>query len=179
MTTLTWDRHRGHASSYDVATVGLNYRLDEIRAAMARVQLKRLPAANRQRAQLADRYVELLHGRLGMVMPFAEADRSAAAHHLAVVVLTPGVDREEVRASLTAAGVQTSVHYPPVHRFTAYADTPSRPLPRTEQLETRILTLPLFPTMTDEQQQLVADQLLAAVARAGAVETALVPEEAA
>ena len=51
MTTLTWDRHRGHASSYDVLTVGFNYRLDEIRAAMALVQLERLPALTRQRAR--------------------------------------------------------------------------------------------------------------------------------
>ena len=179
MTTLTWDRHRGHASSYDVAAVGLNYRLDEIRAAMALVQLGRIPTATKQRARLADRYVELLHGRLGMVMPFAEADRAAAAHHLAVLLLPAEVDREDVRASLTAAGVQTSVHYPPIHRFTAYADIPSRPLPRTEQVERRILTLPLFPGLTDEQQQLVADELLDAVGRAGGVAPELVPEEAA
>ena len=100
MTTLTWDRHRGHASSYDVLTVGFNYRLDEIRAAMALVQLERLPALTRQRGTLADRYVERLHGVAGIVVPFAGADRAAAAHHLAVVVLPEHTDREQVRSAL-------------------------------------------------------------------------------
>jgi dTDP-4-amino-4,6-dideoxygalactose transaminase len=165
MTTLTWDRHRGHASAYDVVDVGFNYRLDEIRAAMASVQLGRLTAANEARGAIADRYVELLHERNGIRIAFAgRGDRADAAHHLAVAVLPEGSDRDEVRAVLTASRVQTSVHYPPVHRFTSYRDVGSRPLPRTDALADRILTLPLYPALTDEQVELVASALLGAVA---------------
>jgi dTDP-4-amino-4,6-dideoxygalactose transaminase len=172
MTTLTWDRHRGHASSYDVLTVGFNYRLDEIRAAMALVQLERLPALTRRRGALAERYVERLHGVAGIVVPFAGADRAAAAHHLAVVVLPEHTDREQVRAALAQAGVQTSVHYPPVHRFTAYQGQSTRELPRTESVADRLLTLPLYPTLSDAHLEHVVESVLAAVARPAQVREA-------
>ncbi len=164
MTTLTWDRHRGHASTYDVVEVGFNYRLDEIRAALASVQLGRLEAANARRAELADRYVTFLHDMDGIEIAFAERpDRADSAHHLAVALLPRDVDREDVRATLTEGGIQTSVHYPPIHGFTAYADTTARPLPRTDEVATRLLTLPLYPGLSDDGVELVATRLLDAV----------------
>ena len=169
MTTLTWDRHRGHASTYDVVEVGFNYRLDEIRAALASVQLRRLPAANARRAELADRYVTLLHGVDGVEIAFAgRGDRADSAHHLAVALLPADVDRDEVRAALTEARIQTSVHYPPIHRFTAYAGASARPLPRTDEVASRLLTLPLYPGLTDEDVDLVASRLLDGVRAAQA-----------
>ena len=167
MTTLTWDRHRGHASTYDVVEVGFNYRLDEIRAALASVQLGRLPRANARRAELADRYVTLLHDMDGVEIAFADRDdRAASAHHLAVALLPPDIDRDDVRTSLTRAGIQTSVHYPPIHGFTAYADATPRPLPRTDEVAPRLLTLPLYPGLTDDGVDLVASSLLDGVREA-------------
>jgi dTDP-4-amino-4,6-dideoxygalactose transaminase len=164
MTTMTWDRHKGHASSYDVVAVGFNYRLDEIRAALALVQLERLPAATSRRAQLAARYVELLHGAEGIRIAFAEHPRArTSAHHLVVAVLPEVVGRERVRGALADRRIQTSVHYPPVHRFTAYRDVRARPLPRTEALADRIVTLPLFPALSDDQVDLVCETLVSAV----------------
>lgn len=164
MTTMTWDRHRGHASTYDVLLPGFNYRLDEIRAAMALVQLRRLPAANAERAGRADEYVRRLHGVSGLEVAFTErADRDDAAHHLAVVILPAAANRDEIRESMAAGGVQTSVHYPPVHCFAAFRGDGIRPLPRTDELAARILTLPLYPTLSGEQLDLVAERLLAAV----------------
>ena len=167
MTTLTWDRHRGHASTYDVVEVGFNYRLDEIRAALATVQLGRLPKANARRAVLADRYVTLLHEMDGIRIAFADrADRGDSAHHLAVALLPPDVDREDVRAMLTEGGIQTSVHYPPIHGFTAYASAPTRPLPRTDEVASRLLTLPLYPGMSEDSVDLVASRLIEGVREA-------------
>ncbi|MCJ7556931.1 MAG: DegT/DnrJ/EryC1/StrS family aminotransferase, partial [Gammaproteobacteria bacterium] len=60
MTTLTWDRHQGHASTYDVIDFGYNYRIDEMRSALGREQLKKLPAGNARRAELVALYTELL-----------------------------------------------------------------------------------------------------------------------
>jgi dTDP-4-amino-4,6-dideoxygalactose transaminase len=167
MTTMTWDRHRGHASSYDVVAVGFNYRLDEIRAAMALVQLERLPAAIVRRAGLAAHYVDLLDGVEGIRVPFA-SPRSGdeSAHHLAVAVLPTDVDREDVRVAMVEAGIQTSVHYPPIHRFTAYADAAVRPLPQTDDVASRILTLPLFPGLSTEQVALVSQTLVESVRQA-------------
>lgn len=161
MTTMTWDRHRGHASSYDVVAVGFNYRLDEIRAALALVQLERLPETIARRSYLVTRYVELLHGVEGIRIAFAEHPRAAAsAHHLVVAVLPDRVEREHVRRALADRGIQTSVHYPPIHAFTAYADVRRRPLPRTEALTERIMTLPLYPALSDDQVDLVAETIV-------------------
>jgi dTDP-4-amino-4,6-dideoxygalactose transaminase len=165
MTTLTWDRHRGHASSYDVVTAGLNYRLDEVRAAIGLVQLGRLPDENTARARISARYREALDGTDGLSMPFREKDdRREPSHHLAVVLLPQGADRDAIRSSLRDNGIQTSVHYPPIHLFTYYRETvPPRPLPQTEAIADRLLTLPLFGRMTDEQVDAVVGGLLEAV----------------
>ncbi|HSC90978.1 MAG TPA: DegT/DnrJ/EryC1/StrS family aminotransferase [Gaiellaceae bacterium] len=161
MTTLTWDRHRGHAAGYDVLMPGFNYRLDELHAALALVQLGLLAGRNDARRAAARRYREALDGVAGLTVPFHEEGDSS--HHLAVVLLPEGVRRDVVREALAAERIQTSVHYPPIHGFTAYADRNGRLLPRTEDVADRILTLPLFPHIAEEQVALVADTLVAAV----------------
>jgi dTDP-4-amino-4,6-dideoxygalactose transaminase len=165
MTTLTWDRHRGHASGYDVVLAGFNYRLDEVRAAIGRVQLSRLIEENEARARIAGRYRKALDGVDGLTMPFgAEDGRRVSSHHLAVVVLPERVDRDDVRALLDEKRIQTSVHYPPIHSFTQYrALGERRPLPQTDALASRILTLPLYGGLSDEQVDDVIDTLLGAV----------------
>jgi dTDP-4-amino-4,6-dideoxygalactose transaminase len=170
MTTLTWARHSGHASSYDVVARGSNYRLDEIHAAIGRVQLKRLPAHNESRAQIVAHYRAELHGAVGLTMPFADQGDTVPAHHLAVVVLPPECPRDAVRARLTETGIQTSVHYPPIHHFTAYERTRwQEALPVTNALSSRILTIPLFAHMDASQVDMVIENLLEAVASEAAV----------
>jgi dTDP-4-amino-4,6-dideoxygalactose transaminase len=160
MTTLTWQRHRGHAASYDVVDAGFNYRIDEIRAALALVQLERLADANAERREHATRYRRLLDGVDGLVYPFrGDEAHATSAHHLAVVVLPSGSDREGLRSALHAARIQTSVHYPPIHDFTAYASS-GRALPVTDDVGARIVTLPLYPHMTSADVDLVAETLL-------------------
>ena len=163
MTTLTWDRHRGHASSYDVVLQGFNYRVDELRAAIGLVELGRVREANRARAKIVERYRSGLDGVAGISMPFATRPEVLATHHLAVIVLPEGKPRHEVQAALAAGGVQTSVHYPPIHLFSAYSEQERRSLPVTEALADRLLTLPLFPHITDEQVSTVVEAVLAAV----------------
>jgi dTDP-4-amino-4,6-dideoxygalactose transaminase len=162
MTTLTWDRHRGHASGYDVLLPGFNYRLDEVRAAVGLVQLRRLPEENAARAAVVERYREALGGERGLTMPFAagEGDDRVPVHHLAVVLLPEGTDRSAVRSTLEERGIQTSVHYPPIHTFTAYRSVSRRPLPRTDAVAERLLTLPLFGGLSDEQVEAVIEGLL-------------------
>jgi dTDP-4-amino-4,6-dideoxygalactose transaminase len=161
MTTLTWDRHRGHASGYDVVLPGFNYRIDEVRAAVGLVQLRRLPEENAGRAAVVERYRDALDGERGLTVPFLEADRGdEPVHHLAVVLLPEGTDRAAVRAALEERGIQTSVHYPPIHTFSAYSFASRRPLPQTDAVAERILTLPLFGRLSDEQVQAVTEGLL-------------------
>jgi dTDP-4-amino-4,6-dideoxygalactose transaminase len=165
MTTLTWDRHRGHAGGYDVLAQGFNYRLDEIRAAMGLVQLRRLPGENAARAEVSARYRSLLDGERGISMPFGdEEEGTVSSHHLAVVLLPEGADRDAVRATLGEERIQTSVHYPPIHLFTQYREAGAlRSLPQTEEVGRRLVTLPLYGQMEPAQAELVADTLLAAL----------------
>lgn len=164
MTALTWDRHRGHAAGYDVVEPGLNYRLDEIRAAVGLVQLGRLPRANAARAKHLERYREILDGRLGLSLPLAAAPPGAvSSSHLAVVLLPDGVERDAIRAALAERRIQTSVHYPPIHRFSAYRTRSTRPLPRTDAVADRMLTLPLYPHLSQAQVELVGSSLLETV----------------
>ena len=164
MTTLTWERHRGHASSYDVVAQGFNYRLDELRAAMGLRQLRRLPDENARRGLISARYRERLDGSSGVSIPFGElGEGTSSAHHLAVALLPEG-RRDVVRAALAERRIQTSVHYPPIHLFSYYRELGSRrPLPQTEAVAARVVTLPLYAHMEDEQVELVIESLLEAL----------------
>jgi dTDP-4-amino-4,6-dideoxygalactose transaminase len=161
MTTLTWDRHRGHASAYDVVELGFNYRIDEPRAALGRRRLARLDDGNARRAELDARYRELLAGVDGLVPALAPVDGAHLAHHLFTVVLDEGVDRTRFRETLATRGVQTSVHYPPAHRFSIHATDAE--LPVTDAYGERAVTLPMFATMTIDQQNEVIEAIRAAL----------------
>jgi dTDP-4-amino-4,6-dideoxygalactose transaminase len=164
MTTLTWDRHRGHAHEYDVLVHGLNLRLDEVRAAIGLVHLRRLPEWNAERGRLVGLYREALCDEPALTIPFGERPAgTVSSHHLMVVVLAEGIPRDRVRAALAEDGIQTSVHYPPIHRFTAFRDAAGRPLPRTDGVADRLLTLPLYPGLGDAGVELVCDRLRAAL----------------
>jgi dTDP-4-amino-4,6-dideoxygalactose transaminase len=109
----------------------------------------------------------LLDGVEQLIVPFRERDGSA--HHLAVVVLPEGVDRDRLRQLMRKQGIQTSVHYPPIHSFSAYAHNASRRhLPRTDAVSGRLLTLPLYPHLLGSQVEAVADALLTGLATAPA-----------
>lgn len=177
MTALTLERHRGHAHGYDCVALGWNYRIDEIRAALGLSQLSRLDANNRRRTELFARYHRLLADVPGLELPFhsrldedlTQADQGRRlSPHIMVTVLPQGCDRAAVQGALKDAGIQTSVHYPPLHRFTLHADHPrvrAEGLEVIENLSPRLLTLPLYATMTDEDVATVADALRAALAQ--------------
>ena len=165
MTSLTLDRHKGRAITYDVAEPGLNYRMDEIGAAIGTVQLDKLPAGNVRRAELTARYRENLAGS-SVEMPFLALPPDAvSAFHILPVLLPAGCDRVAVIESLKAKGIQSSIHYPPFWGFSGYtgffdaADTPV-----AAEICERELTLPLFPTMTDKEVDMVTTALLEALA---------------
>jgi dTDP-4-amino-4,6-dideoxygalactose transaminase len=158
MTTLTWARHQGHAHSYDTVVRGFNYRLDEIRAAIGLVQLRRLPDSNEARGRIAAQYRRAFDGKNGLIMPFTIDDFSVrSAHHLAVIVLPENGLQAPMRTFLHRHGIQTSVHYPPIHRFSAYAREAGRSLRETDLVSGRILTLPLYAHMRDEQVEMVIE----------------------
>ena len=163
MTTLTWDRHRGHADTYDVVMPGFNFRMDEIRAAIGSAELRRLAEWNERRAHLVRKYRAELDGRFGVGIAMPEQPEIASAHHLAVAVFASAEARAAAAAALKERRIQTSVHYPPIHLFSAYRRT-GVSLPRTEAVASRVLTLPLYPHMPDEAVTSVADAIASAEA---------------
>ena len=169
MTSLTLDRHKGHAFTYDVLLHGYNYRLDEIRAALLRTQLDRLDGFLGRRRELFLAYRRALHGT-PITLPFAAradgADWGQTAVHILPVLLPMGTDRAQVMARMRDAGIQTSVHYRPVHQMTAF-QSQAATLPRTEALAERELTLPLYPTMQEADVREVVDRLVEALTVGG------------
>jgi dTDP-4-amino-4,6-dideoxygalactose transaminase len=163
MTTASYDKHRGHAFSYDVVTPGYNYRLTELQAALGLVQLDKLDRNNARRRALVAAYREQLGGVAGLVVPFAGRDDESACH-IFVVVLPEGIDRTTVQVRLKAQGIQTSIHYQPVHRFTRFREAFSADVPRLDAIADRLLTLPLHPRLSLEDVAVVTDALRSALA---------------
>jgi dTDP-4-amino-4,6-dideoxygalactose transaminase len=153
MTSGTWDRHRGHATDYDVVDVGVNARLTEIQAAMGEVGLADLPLHNDARRRLLAVYGEAFAGS-GVRLAFSGESRTTG--HIAVAVLPEAGSRPRIRAALAGCGIQSSFHYPPIHGMTAYRDPPARSLPRTEEAAEQFVTLPLHPYLTDEDVREIA-----------------------
>ena len=153
MTTLTWDRHRGHAWDYDVVELGYNYRMDEIRAALGLVQLGKLVKNNENRRRLTHLYRSMFSYLLPfIILPFTD-HRGLTSAHIMPILIPDVVDRIWVLEQLKQKGIQASHHYPPIHRFSAYQQlftTRNLHLPITENIADREVTIPLFPTMNDD-----------------------------
>jgi dTDP-4-amino-4,6-dideoxygalactose transaminase len=164
MTSSTRQRLDSRSPDYDVTILGFNYRMDELRAAVGLAQLKRLPDWNDIRRRLSLRYRQFIALLCPSVtVPFGDP-WWPSAHHLMPVVLPTAISRQAIIDRLRERGIQTTVHYPPVHRLTFYKDLcPDSHLPRTEEFSRRELTLPLHPRMTPETVELVVNALAAAL----------------
>jgi dTDP-4-amino-4,6-dideoxygalactose transaminase len=152
MTSGTWDRHRGHAETYDIVDLGFNYRMDEPRAALLLSRMRRVDDEIDRRRQLVRGYRERLAGVERLTVPYTDEDVGHSSCYVMPTLLDEGVDRREFRQGLSARGIQTSILYPAIHEFTEYRRRyPDVALPRTEQAARTQVTLPLFPHMTEDQ----------------------------
>jgi len=141
----------------------MNARMDEIRAAIGREQLRKLPDATEARARAALWLRCALEEQeiAGLQIPF-ENYRGRSAHHVFVVLLPPDVCRQGVMEFFRNRGIQTSIHYPPLDRFAVWKEG-LQELPVTRAVESRLLTWPLGPKSTWEECGEVAQTLAAAV----------------
>ena len=159
MTTSSWEKHKGRASSYDVTGFGLNYRTTDIASALGRVQLQKLAQDRQRRRELVQIYQNQLAQLPEVVIPFANWEGDSA-YHLFVIILPKSIQRSMLQAQLKERGIQSSVHYPPTHLFSIYQQNygyRAGSLPLTENIAERILTLPLHVNLTHEQTYYVAD----------------------
>ncbi len=151
-------RDHGQSKKYYHELEGYNGRLDAIQAGMLRVKLRHLADWNAKRRQAAARYQELLKSVEGVVIPFEPA-WSRAVYHLYVIRTS---NRDELQKHLGAMLVGTGLHYPvPLHLQKAYAMNgyEEGDFPVAEKTASEILSLPMFPQLTHDQQRFVAEAI--------------------
>jgi dTDP-4-amino-4,6-dideoxygalactose transaminase len=161
MKTLSWDKYRGHLSSYDIGDLGYNYRTTEIQSALGLIQLKKLDRNNQKRRKLVKAYRRELQGTEGISIPFPGYG-TGPSYHLFPVLISPSIPRDKVMEGLRGHGIQTSIHYPPIHLFSLYRKEfgyKKGMLPKTEEVSRREVTLPLHPGMNGDDVRWIAKKL--------------------
>lgn len=150
-------RPDGKRAKYEHDQVGYGERLDTLQAAVLRVKLRHLPDWTARRQAIAQRYLELL-ADVPIGLPFVPVDRAPVWHLF--VIRVP--HRAEVQAYLAAQGIETGIHYPiPLHLQKSFANLGYRAgdLPHTEAAAQEILSLPIYPELSTEQQEYVVHTL--------------------
>lgn len=159
MTSMSYERSKGHSTSYDVLELGYNYRMDDIRSAIGLAQLEKLETDLIKRAEIRKMYVELLKDISGIIVPFADYSEFASNYIFPIVLKDSNSEKRDwLRNELANAGIQTSVHYPAVHHFSFYRDYYTE-LPVTDYLTNNLITLPMYAKLTDEEIYFITEKL--------------------
>ncbi len=153
-------RDHGQSKKYFHDIEGYNGRLDAIQAGFLRVKLRHLPKWNELRRQAAERYDKLFSGAEAIVTLPHQPHWARSVYHLYVVQVE---DRAQLQRKLSDAGIGTGIHYPvPLHLTKAYEELGFRvgDFPVAEKAAAHILSLPMFPGLTSEQQERVVTEVL-------------------
>ena len=153
------DREKAKQYSYEMTSLGFNYRIPDLLCALGTSQLKRLPKWVERRNEIANSYklhIEKLNRNIGKDVVFPLTQKSPSAYHIYVIKLSskflPG-KRDEVFSALKSEGIGVNVHYLPIHMHPFYIDnfgTNKGDLPIAERVYETIITLPIFPTLEDK-----------------------------
>jgi dTDP-4-amino-4,6-dideoxygalactose transaminase len=165
MEALSWDKYRGHLSSYDIRGLGYNYRITEIQSALGLIQLRKLDRNNSKRGRLVEIYKKAFQGVEEISIPFLKF-KGTPSYHLFPILLAPSIHRNRATERLRDFGIQTSVHYPPVHLFSFYRERfgfKIGMLPKTEEVSRREVTLPLHPRMNGKDVRWIAEKVKEAI----------------
>ena len=160
MTTVTWDRHRGHHAGYDIVGLGYNFRLDEPRAALGSEQLRRFPTRLGERRRVAEAYASRLTGQPGIELLRGHEVDGSSPYGLAVLLGDADV-RNHVQASLATHGIETT-RYPLLTHLTAFAaSAPSDDEVRAAAaFAARHCVLPCWPSLGTETVDRIASELV-------------------
>ena len=144
MTSLSYERAKGHSTSYDVVDIGYNYRMDDIRASIGLAQLDKLENDLKKRAEIRKMYIEELSEIDEIIIPFKEYNEFSSNYIFPIVLKNSTYEKRDlIRNKLAEAGIQTSVHYPAVHRFSIYKEFHTE-LPNTDYVTDNLITLPMY-----------------------------------
>jgi dTDP-4-amino-4,6-dideoxygalactose transaminase len=159
MTTMSFERAKGHSTSYDVVELGYNYRIDDIRSSIAIVQIKKLKDDLNKRAEVKKMYLEALSSNDNIYVPFSTYQDFSSNYVFSIVLKDSDFNKRDlVREKLAEFGIQTSIHYPAVHRFSIYKDFYCE-LPKTDYLANNLITLPMYSKLTREDILYIAKKL--------------------
>lgn len=159
MTTMSYQRASGHATSYDIVELGYNFRMDDIRASIGVVQMKKLKQDLEKRILVRQRYIEKLSKIEGIIVPFADNKEFVSNYIMPIVLKNSNSEkRDNIREMIHAHGIQTSVHYPAIHRFSIYKNFTTE-LPKTEYVADNEITLPMYAALTFEQIDFIVENL--------------------
>ena len=163
MTALAHDR-KNASQLYEVVELGYNYRIDDMRASLGLAQLIKLAQDIKRRNAIARLYREKLSHSEHVRIPFSEYEGKSSYYIFPVYLRTE--NRQEVMDRLLQKGIQTSYHYPPIHRFKIYKDFTCN-LPVTEDVTNHSISLPMYSALRDEQVDYVSQSLLAVLKEQG------------
>lgn len=156
MSKAAWNRYgKGGSWRYDIEYPGHKYNMFDIQAALAKTQMDKLPAMQARRKEIVKAYTEAFKDLDGISLP-SEAEYTTHSWHLYVVRLNLDkltIDRDKFIELMAEANIGTSVHFIPVHLMSYYRENfgyKEGDFPVTEEYFDRILSLPLYPKMTDE-----------------------------
>ncbi len=156
-------RDHGSRRRYYHDVFGYNSRLDEVQAAFLRVKLPHIDRRNQARREAAARYDQLISERAsgGVIPPPCPNPADHVYHQYTVRI--PGGRRDRVRERLSQAGIETAIYYPvPIHRQVIY-DLPAGTCPNAEAAAAEVLSLPMWPGITAEQQERVVETMFEAL----------------
>ena len=159
MTSLSYDRSRGHSTSYDVIEFGYNYRMDDLRASLGIVQLKKLEGDIQIRSKVRGQYIKSLSRLRKVIIPFKDNVNKSSNYIFPIVLKDSNVNkRDKIRGYLDSKGIQTSVHYPSVHRFSIYNSNKIK-LPVSEYVSDNLITLPMYSSLTNLEVNYICTEL--------------------
>lgn len=151
MTSMSYERAKGHSTEYDVVESGYNYRMDDIRSAIGVVQLDKIKRDLEKRAEIRKVYVEGLKKIDGIIIPFQDYQEFSSNYVMPILLKDSTYEkRNKIRSQLSELGIQTSVHYPAVHRFSIYKEN-YVDLPITDYVADNLITLPMYSKLTMDE----------------------------
>lgn len=161
MTSLSYERSKGHSTTYDVIDLGYNYRIDDLRSALAIVQLKKLTQELEKRKKVRDIYLDALQACDDkIIVPYGHYAEECSNYIFPIVLKQSArINRDDLRNKLHAKGIQTSIHYPPIHNFEIYKRYSNNSLIQTNYVANHTLTLPMYGDLVEEEIRYISNVL--------------------
>lgn len=141
------ERSLSKTPTYEIEELGYNYRIDDIRSTIGIEQLKKIDGLNNLRRKVALNYKKMINKELPeIIIPFSNFIGEKYSYHLFPILLPSSLDREKLINFLSSNGIQTSIHYKPIHKLKFYKKRNFR-LENLDSISSHILSLPIYPDL--------------------------------